>query len=648
MKNMNFTPSPKLTINPLIEMFHMCPVDPDNANVSVTFARQTISDGMTKGYLIDPKCTWYGSHFIDSVDMQYNSTFYKTWSDVTNKTRFELLIDQILHYMTTYGTDFSLGAGYVPNTNPEEPEWTSYKLIKSCTFEELYDKCVSMLCSGVALKSNTVTHLTKYIIEYCKFYDTDLSVQVDNIKNREAMIILCDALNIMPQHADKLFAHIVYKTTGKTMIVKNRAMRNTIAMNHATGDVLFNRLSIKQVEALSEIFNRYKPLFLAFKNKNTASVINRISRLSKKNHKPMKIGFWEQILNMRLDDIMKEPNLDKYMNEVSNFKLVQLMQAIRERLFIAADNAENLYIIRNGKIFVKEGPAVSLDNCRARLTELSTLHKMLWDRLVTNLANKKCAVKFPEKYELTCPTSEKNFIGDIPMGTSCALGNESVIGIYWKNSWGTRDFDLSYEDVNGNRISWCTNYMAQDATVIYSGDMTNAPNGANEVIKFVTNKIINGIVSVNRYSGNAGSRYRLYFGTDHNVTGFNNVDMQKYMVDPNNISLEAEITQEESAQQTLGVILDGRFYFYSLSTGYGPVKTALYVKNTKVNERPSYKAKNNVGDELIKILQRKTNSLLSLKQVMLDAGFWEATNDDTEVLDLTMLDRNTIIDLFSK
>jgi hypothetical protein len=53
-------------------------------------------------------------------------------------------------------------------------------------------------------------------------------------------------------------------------------------------------------------------------------------------------------------------------------------------------------------------------------------------------------------------------------------------------------------------------------------------------------------------------------------------------------------------------------------------------------------------DGLIEILNRKTRSLLPLKQTLLDAGFWEATEDDIDVLDLTNIDRNTIIDLFSK
>lgn len=42
-------------------------------------------------------------------------------------------------------------------------------------------------------------------------------------------------------------------------------------------------------EHLAEIFNRFKPLFLAFKlNSTLSNCINRINKLSKIYHKPMK------------------------------------------------------------------------------------------------------------------------------------------------------------------------------------------------------------------------------------------------------------------------------------------------------------------------------------------------------------------------
>lgn len=645
--NKKFAPS-TTTINQLIEMFNVCPVS--NGNTPVTNMHQILKSGMQKGYLVDIYCdTTYVTAFINNITMQYNSTFYKSWGDVTNKTRFELLVDQVLHYMTTYGTDFSLGEGYVPNLNPEEPEWNTYKIIKTCTWGELYNKCMDMICSGIALKSKTVGALTDYIIAYVNY--TGVGLDVDSIRNREAMVIICDRLGILPNNGQKLFAHIIYKTTGDTMIVKNSTTRNTIKLRWSTSDKLFAQLNNTQIVALSEVFNRYKPLFLAFKNKNTASVINKIGHLSKTHHKPMRIGFWESILHTPLDDIMKNPNLDKYMNEVSNFKLIQLLQAIRERMLVIAAQSENLYIIRNGKIFAKDNNELMEYQSFHKWTEMTLLYKMLYSKLMENLSTKKCAVKFPEKYNLTCPTSEKNFIGNFPMGTSCELGHESVIGIYWRNSWGAHDFDLSYEGIDGTRISWNNDYYSGDKKVIYSGDITNAPNGANEVIKFAGNEIPNGIVSVNRYNGVAGAKYRLFFGVDNNPN-FHKLgakDMKTYMVDPNNVSLEAEIEQGDMSQQSIGIIINGKFYFYSLSCGYGRIKTALQTKMIK--EPGKYENKDTrkeSEDKLIKILERKNTSLLSLKDTLLASGFWEATEADIDVLDLTNLDRNTIIDLFSK
>ena len=647
MMNKTFSPS-TTTINQLIAMFNVCPAS--DGTTSMITMHQILTSGMQKGYLIDiysdPE---YATAFINSITMQYNSTFYKSWCDVTNKSRFELLVDQVMHYMTTYGTDFSLGDDYVPNVHPEEPAWNTYKIIKSCTWNELYNKCMDMICSGIALKSTSVNAITSYIIEYVKF--TGVDVYVDDIKNREALVILCDSLGILPTNGQKLLAHIVYKTTGETMIVKNRATRNAIKLRHGISDKLFAQLNDTQMVALAEIFNRYKPLFLAFKNKNTASVINKIGRLSKTHHKPMNAGFWEKVLNMSLDEIMRNPNLTKYMDEVSNFKLVQLLQAIRERLIIAKDQGEHLYIIRNGKIFAKDNNEVMINGPIKKWTELALLYKMLYNRLVENLSAKKCAVKFPEKYNLTCPTSEKNFIGNFPMGTSCELGQESIIGIYWRNEWGAHDFDLSYEGIDGTRISWNSDYYSGDRKVVYSGDITNAPNGANEIIKFAGKEIPNGIVSVNRFNGVPGAKYRLYFGIDNNPM-FHTLgerDMLNYMVDPNKVSLEAEIEQGDMSQQTIGIIINGKFYFYSLSCGYGRIKTALQTKIMKDTGKQAYMGtRKESEDKLIKILERKNASLLSIKDTLLEAGFWEATDDDTEVLDLTVLDRNTIIDLFSK
>ena len=650
MKNSNFTPDHG-TIRSLIEMFNVCPNTNGLSNNPV-LARTVMMNGLIKGYLIHPYCAnEYTSEFLASVDMKYNSTFYKTWSDVENKSRIELLIDQLIHYMSTYGTCF-MGNAYVPHVYEGEPEWTTYKVISPITYTDLFDKCYDMLCSGIALKSETVKNLTEYIIEWCEYTgEPSHYPNLDNIKNREAMVILSDRLGILPRDGQKLFAFLVYKATGATMIIKNRAMRNLIRYNLSKIDELFLTMNDSQLIALAGVYNRYKELFLAMKNQFTRTTINKIARLSKKHHKPMVRGYWENILNMPIDEVMN--TIGSHLDEATNFKLIQVIQSIMERL--NNDSNENMYLVRNGKIFVKETDTSISYN---KAVQLGMLYNICRNKLIENLSKKKCAVKFPEHYELTCPTSEKNFIGNFPMGTSCKLGNESVLGIYWRNDWGTRDFDLSYEGIDGTRIGWNHDFKTGNGNVIFSGDMTDAPNGANEVIKFIGDDITNGIINVNRYSGQPGSKYRLFFGIDTRKNPFDKT-MAKYMVDPNNIQLEAEMNQGDMSQQALGIILNGKFYFFDMACGYSAVKQAIRISKMRSgdvdkNDRISYwnwytGDGGHVGqDGLIKILNRKTKSLLPLKTTLLDAGFWEATDDDTEVLDLTTIDRSTLIELFSK
>ena len=633
-------------ITPLIEMFKVAPSCV--TCMSEMRKRALFSEALSKGYLIDPKClNEYVGEFIESIDMQYNSTFYKAWNDVTDKSRSVLLFDQILHYLTTYGTDFSLegtGYEYIPNTNPEEPAWNTYKVITAVDFKELYQRCMNMLASGIALKSETVRDLTNYIIVYAKEPDNACTPNVDMIKNREALVILCDALGVLPMDGAKLFAHIVYKATGETMIIKNRDMRKRIAasknsLGHRDTSAIWRSLNDAQLMRLAEVFNRYKDLFLAFKAPNTAGIINKISRLSKKYHKPMKRGYWETILHSRSS--LNFAELQEEAKKATNFKLLQVMQSIRERLLLAAGQGDNMYIIRNGKIFIKDNEYSAIDS---RYFSWEDIYKVCEAQIIENLSKKACKVKLPQQYVLACPTSEKNFIGDVPMGTYCQLGKDSIMGIYWKNEWGTRDFDLSFNTVTGSRIGWNSGYYSEDQNVIYSGDITNAPNGANELLYFRGTDIPTGLVNVNRYNGQAGSKYKIFFGTMPRKT-FDSINKNgELMIDPNKVQLEAMITQSDAAEQMVGMILDGTFFFYSLSTGYGKVTNALVRRGQQKNSSTAW---TNAASEMTDILIRKANAMVPMKDLLLKAGFVETTVDEEVELNLTELDRSTLIDLFS-
>ena len=78
------------------------------------------------GYIVHPDvCNSEVYEWLKSQDCDYNSTFYKNWNDVTSKSRFQLFLDQIMHYASTYGTDFT-GEVYLPEGEIILPDLKNY------------------------------------------------------------------------------------------------------------------------------------------------------------------------------------------------------------------------------------------------------------------------------------------------------------------------------------------------------------------------------------------------------------------------------------------------------------------------------------------------------------------------------------------
>jgi len=89
------------------------------------------------GYIVHPHCCSNEVlQFLKSLPINLNATFYKSWSDIINKNRFELYIDQIKHYASTYGTDFK-GEVWTSNEGSEQPDYSDFKVITPITIEEV-------------------------------------------------------------------------------------------------------------------------------------------------------------------------------------------------------------------------------------------------------------------------------------------------------------------------------------------------------------------------------------------------------------------------------------------------------------------------------------------------------------------------------
>lgn len=573
------------------------------------------------GYIIHPDC--YNKTVLSWImdkDLNLNATFYKNWGDITSRSRWELYIDQTISYIQNY----CLNGNFDMNDNDYTavPDIRKYKLIIPITKEDMLIKCENLLSHNIALNTNTISIVCSYII---KNYNKK-TFNIDTVKVKEAQVVLCDALNILPKDKFNLLRYMVYKSTGSSELIKSDQMLSKIRMGKP---FLLNSLKETDLINLASIFYRFKPIFLAFKHQTRINkpIINEIRRLAKKYHQPMRIGFWESIVNtpMPINKLKERLIIDK----PSNFKLITLIQTIREnRILIGSSTRYKMYKIRNNNVWIDNmdtPPALDL-----KYDWWDDLEEILYKELVERLKKKACTVKFHPTLKLACPTSEKNFIGNIPFGSFYNMLNHNMVGIYWKEEWGTRDFDLSFISYDGYKYGWNSRYYDHQslelADIIYSGDMTRANPEASEVI-YIRQNCPNGIFKVNRYSGSSDSKYILTISQSEVQELPRN-----YMVDPNTIDFQTEIYSSSKTEQIVGFVIDKKLYISNIDFG-----------NMRVSNKFGTK-------EMIDILMRKNASRIDLEQLLLDAGFKpmkRGSKTNPIQLDLTDLNKDTLIGLIS-
>ena len=600
----------------LIKAFGVCTAE----SLQVKDIKGFLEKALQKGFIVNPMVANRDMvEFIKSESVNYNSTFYKNWNDMRSRSRLEQLIDQLIHYASTYGTNFQ-GEAWTLNDNDQDiPEFNTYKVIDAATPAEVVERCFSILTSGIALSQEMVDAIVDYIGNH---YLPEGAV-IDDIQNREAMVKICDMLDVRPTTAVELVRWMVYKATNGTLLIKDRNTNIGIRSNSLA--VNFNRFTEDELYQLSTVFFRFKPIFLAFKNSVNSPIINKLRRMANKNHKPMKESFWQTVLGVE----KYYGEIDERVKELNNFKIIALIQTINERL---VEHDKNVYFIRNGKAWVKDNN--NADNNHT--VYLVTVREILYRALIERLSHKSGLFKYPKSIDIACPVSEKKFAGNLPYGSAYKMSNHNYFGIYWRESDGTRDFDLSFNDKNGYKIGWNAAYRNGD-DILFSGDMTSAKPDATEVLYFRGGCKNEGTLWCNRFSGAEGSKYRYFMGRQE----IDNLD-RNYMVDPNTVEFE-EWTKSDNAQEMMGVVFDNKIYPCKFGFGHSIVSSSFG------------------SVEKFNVMKRKLMSTLDLKQVLLDAGFTEwhegmTIIDPTDMsetpltpdYDFTNMDKDTLIKLFSE
>lgn len=561
-----------------------------------------------EGFIIAPQAMWAKDQIIDFYLREklngndLNKTFHKSWLKIKESSRFELYIDQIIHYISTYGSDFK-DEIYIPNEILDVPDTKlKYKVIRALTKDELISECFLMLNSGIALKEETINDILTILVDTLKYTFTGN----EKIKNKEATIKIADLYGVYPSDTMEFFRYVIYRATGQSLLIKNREVIAAIKNGNYNPSAAFNKFGL---EKLAEVFNRFKPLFLAFK-KICPSTINKISKLSKKYHKPLITNPLNCATYVELNK-----NDIHWLDNATPFALFKAISACHSRMK-GQDNF--VYRIRNGKSWVKTSAVTDVNGKN---------YNFLIEYLKTRFDFSGTKFYVPDNVKYALPTSEKMFVGNIPTGTRF-YAKKMAVGVYWENKWGANDLDLSALNIGG-KVGWNSDYKQGNGSLMFSGDITDAPSGAVEYL-YAKNGLNDPTLILNNvFSGLSDSTYKIIIGKGDKIS-------RNYMMDPNNLFMETTC-QSVQKQMVLGMIIPKKDEqcFVLLNFGAG---------NARVSGNNAH------SNTATKALYQQWKRPLGFNKIVKILGGEIINEKEDGAIDLSLdnLDKNTFIKIFDK
>jgi len=522
---------------------------------------------INKGYIIDPSIEVDDElqAMIEDVVLvsgeKANAAFHKSWSVVRNSSMEELVMQQILHYFTTYGFEargfYSADAVYVPRELLQLPALSSdipIIIIKAMTAQEIRMAIVK-LGSGIALSASTIDDIMT-IVKGNRF-DSALA---EEIFNRELKAVLNDYFDLAPSQPLEFLRYVISKLTDESLLIKNDELIGKI--KQANGKFL--DMLLKQApEDLASIFYRFKPLFLALKSiSGNKRFFNRLRKQAVKLHKPLPEDYLNSVTAQLKRGALDLAVLEQRLAKVSAFRKVRLAYALNHRLH-AGDSI--VYRVRNGRGWATEF------NWSASLRKNT---RQALDVVVASLAGdvrknvEAKTIYIPKDVYYALPATEKQFTGNLPSGSSVKVAHNLVVGVHWQNTDKRVDLDLSVIGESG-KYGWDAAYRSQDNEILFSGDMTDAPapHGASELFYIKAGIDESRILMLNYFNQQKGDEVTAKLLVAHEKPGKFN---RNHMVDVSNIIASANISVTRK-QCILGLIANvhgkNRVFFANINLG---------------------------------------------------------------------------------
>ncbi len=477
---------------------------------------------------------WVRQHGLSTSQMNATS-FYRSWQKVASTPDQQRLVDQITHYLTTYGLElFGLNSPeliYLPTDEFAEdaPERIALQVIRGVPRREIIQAGLDMLARGTAMKQETIAAVLTCLVDECGYTFTGQ----ETIRNREAVVMIADRTGILPQRGDDLLRYLVYKAMGETLVIKNYML---LVQIKGSGFAL-PALTDDQMITLAASFLRMKAIWLAFKQAHASNrpIVNRLAKLAKRHHQAVPPG----VLGTLTTREYATHEVRAAAERAPTGQVVRALNAVR--FYQDTDNQSRYYRIRNGKSFAATD---SRDRAGIPLAQYEgILLQVLRERVGEQ------PVRLPERVDLAFPASEKQFVGAIPAGSRVAIpmtGETILIGVYWENGEASLvDLDLSGIGQDGSKIGWNADWKS--AEMLYSGDVTDAPDGASEWL-YTTGVEQPYLVTLNAYNAPDKHPFKVVIGYGEEKIGEN------YMIDPNRVLFSADATLHQK-QLVLGILV---------------------------------------------------------------------------------------------
>lgn len=625
-----------------LSLFKALPLDPNSKVSSALKSGEALSKyTLEKGFIFSPEIidSYQESELIKIAKSfgltaeQANNSFHKSWDKVKDADLKQLVLEQVIHYFTTYGFEklgiYSNESVYIPNERLEIPEFkeeVNLVIIRGYTKSELKEKLLKLLVSGIALKEDTIED----VVDIALFVDIN-EKEIETIRNKEVTAIMYDYLNLIPENPVEFLRYVIYKSTNKTLLIKSPGVIEEIKTQNSIGIIkLFKDYEKRySLNGLATIFYRFKPLFLALRtNAQMKRIVNRIRRLAKKYHRPMVEDYLNCITaKIKTGTNLSQVLLKKRLGEANVFRKIRLAYALQYR---TKDNDSILYRIRNGKGFATDFQA---SNTEYSKRILQVVIASIVEDVSKNVKDKK--IYIPGNVNYALPATEKQFVDNLPSGSYVSVPEDMIAGIHWNDIKGHRvDLDLSMMNPENGKIGWDADYRTEDKSILFSGDMTSAggKNGASELFYIRKQKEGSFIVFVNYYNFEEGTEvpYSIIVAKENT----NDLKMN-YMIDPNNVvaTIKSKIDQR---QKILGLLVvkknESRYYFTEINLGRSI--TACYSEASHIEQSRKY------------LFSFYENAIM-LKDILIGAG--AEITDDKEGCDIDLslesLEKDSIVNL---